>query len=175
MKPTPLLDAFIRLSALWRTGLSQERTLLRGMRLALALVLTPGRRMISRCITSCGRAQRDWSGDYKFFSRSPWKQETLFSPVLQRCLHHTEPKASFIHVAGDFTHLRKTGKKIPGVNCMRDPMSPPFHVNLIYGLRFLQLAVMLPFLSPARRSRASLLPGCFRGGVDLVQAGQKGH
>lgn len=54
MKPTPLLDAFIRLSALWRTGLSQERTLLRGMRLALALVLTPCHRLsTSISFTAC--------------------------------------------------------------------------------------------------------------------------
>jgi hypothetical protein len=43
-----------------------------------------------------------------------------------------------IVLAGDFTHLPKSGKQIPQRHCMRDPLSPPFHVNLIYGLRFFQ-------------------------------------
>lgn len=173
MKPTPLLDAFIGLTALWRAGLSQERTFRRGVRLALALVLTPGRRMISRCITSCGREQRDWSGDYKLFSRSPWKRETLFSPVLQRCLHHGGAKASFVHVAGDFTHVRKTGKKIPGAHCMRDPMSPPFHVNLIHGLRFLQLAVVLPFYRDHAEAAPRSFPVVFEDVPALPKPGKK--
>jgi len=35
-------------------------------------------------------------------------------------------------------HLPKSGKQIPQRHCLRDPLSPPFHVNLIYGLRFFQ-------------------------------------
>ena len=50
-----------------------------------------------------------------------------------------------IVLAGDFTHLVKSGKQIPQLHCMRDPLSPPFHPNLIYGLRFFQVTVLCPF------------------------------
>lgn len=39
---------------------------------------------------------------------------------------------------------KKTGKCIPNAGWHRDPMSPPFHTNLIWGLRFLQFSVLLP-------------------------------
>jgi hypothetical protein len=55
------------------------------------------------------------------------------------------PPKEPIVVAGDFTHLVKSGKHIPQLYCMRDPLSPPFHVNLIYGLRFFQVTVLCPF------------------------------
>jgi hypothetical protein len=140
---TPLLDAFLKLLDGWAAAFCQHRTHLRAIRIALAHVLTPGHRLISRLITSCGRQERDWSADYKLFSRSPWLLTKLFAPVLAAGLRHTAAEP-FIHVAGDMTHVRKTGKKIPGVHCMRDPMSPPFHVNLIYGLRFLQFTLVAP-------------------------------
>ena len=43
----------------------------------------------------------------------------------------------------DDTLCKKTGRHIPGVGIARDPMSPPFHVNLCYGLRFVQVSVLV--------------------------------
>jgi hypothetical protein len=43
----------------------------------------------------------------------------------------------------DDSLFRKTGRKIAGVSIGRDPMSPPFHVNLHYGLRFVQASVLV--------------------------------
>jgi len=51
--------------------------------------------------------------------------------------------------AGDDTLCKKTGKQIPGVGIALDPMSPPFPVNLHYGLRFVQVSVLVsPVESP---------------------------
>ncbi len=86
---TPLLDAFLKLLDGWAAAFCQHRTHQRAIRLALAHVLTPGHRMISRLITSCGRQERDWSADYKLFSRSPWLLAKLFAPVLAAGLRHT--------------------------------------------------------------------------------------
>jgi hypothetical protein len=44
----------------------------------------------------------------------------------------------------DDTRVRKTGRTIPQAAYHRDPMSPPFHTNLILGLRFLQASLLLP-------------------------------
>ena len=49
-----------------------------------------------------------------------------------------------ISAALDDTKLRKTGRKIPSAFWQRDPLSPPFHVNLLYGLRFLGASLIFP-------------------------------
>jgi hypothetical protein len=46
-------------------------------------------------------------------------------------------------VAADDTTLKKTGKRIKNAKWMRDPLSPPFHVNFLWGLRFLQFSLLL--------------------------------
>src|SRR5688572_11000883 len=76
------------------------------------------------------------------FSRSRWQPERLFDPVLDEYLERY-PKGPIV-TAIDDTNLRKTGKKIPGTCWQRDPLSPAFHVNLVYGLRFLQASLLFP-------------------------------
>jgi len=47
-------------------------------------------------------------------------------------------------VALDDTRLRKTGRTIPQAFYQRDPMSPPFHVNLLLGLHFVPASLLVP-------------------------------
>jgi hypothetical protein len=140
---SPLLEALLGLLSQWRGVFRQQRSCQRAIRLALAHILTPGQRLLSRLIATSGRQDQDWTADYKLFNRSPWQADTLFAPVVERCVSHCKEQ-SFLVLAGDFTHLAKSGKHIAHVSCIRDPMSPPYHVNLIQGLRFFQLAAILP-------------------------------
>jgi hypothetical protein len=140
---TPLLDALLDLIGGWGQTFAQQRTFSRAIRLALAQVLAPGIRTISRIIAACGLDQQDWSADYRVFSRSPWQSRSLFEPIIAEGIAYFSDR-DHISLAGDFTHLPKTGRHIPNVHCMRDPMSPAFHVNLIYGLRFIQYTMLLP-------------------------------
>jgi hypothetical protein len=127
----------------WDDVFAQERTQRRAIEHALSLPMVLGRRTISRTICSLDRAHQDWSADYKFFSRSDWKTEGLFAPVLKDYLRRY-PKGP-IGVAFDDTKLAKSGKKIPGASWQRDPLSPPFHVNFLYGLRFIQGSLLFPW------------------------------
>ena len=146
---TPLLDALLELLHRWDESFPQQRTFARAVRLALAQVLAPGVRTISRVIAACGLDQQDWSADYRVFSRSPWHQRHLFTPLIDEGVDYFSGR-DHISLAGDFTHLPKTGRHIPNVHCMRDPMSPAFHVNLIYGLRFVQYTMLLPLYERQR-------------------------
>jgi hypothetical protein len=105
-----------------------------------------GVRTVARVLAATGRDQCDWSTEYRLFSRSPWQSREMFRPVIKAALEHCPGKGA-IALAGDFTHLCKSGRHIPNVTCMRDPMSPPFHTNLIYGLRFFQVTVLCSFLA----------------------------
>ncbi|MDQ3175268.1 MAG: transposase [Acidobacteriota bacterium] len=126
----------------WRLAFPQARTHERAVEHAIASLCVLGRRTISRSLGALGRSDCDWSADYKMFSRSRWQPERLFDPVIDEFLERY-PKGPVV-AAIDDTKLRKTGKKIPGAGWHRDPLSPPFHVNLLYGLRFLQASLLFP-------------------------------
>jgi len=77
-----LLPQLLALLQGWKTAFAQSRTYRRAVTHALAAACTFGRRTVSRSIALLGRAQKDWSADYKIFSRSPWRPQDLFAPVL---------------------------------------------------------------------------------------------
>src|SRR5262249_40998001 len=124
----------------WRSAFPRGRSHKRAIEHAIALPCVFGRRTISRTLGALGRWDRDWSADYKMFSRCRWKPERLFDPVIDEYLERY-PKRPVI-AAVDDTKLRKTGRKIKGASWHRDPLSPPFHMNFMYGLRFLQASLL---------------------------------
>lgn len=126
----------------WQTVFPQERTRRRAIQHAVAFPCVLGRRTITRTLSALGRSDCDWSADYKLFSRSSWQPEQLFSPVIDEYLERY-PKGPLV-AAIDDTKLHKTGKKIKGASWQRDPLSPPFHVNLLFGLRFVQASLLFP-------------------------------
>jgi len=120
----------------------QQRTWERALRLGLAQLACLGRHTVSNLVCACGRQFQDWSADYRLFSTDSWDAQRLFRPVLRGVLELSPPD-SHVVVALDDTHLRKSGKHTPGVGYRRDPLSPPFHCNLIPAQRFLQASVVL--------------------------------
>ena len=75
-----LLPQLLALLAGWKTAFPQSRTYQRAVAHALAAACALGRRTLSRSIALLGRAQKDWSADYKIFSRSRWQPQDLFAP-----------------------------------------------------------------------------------------------
>src|SRR6266511_3106522 len=126
----------------WQSVFPQARTRRRAIQHAVALPCVLGRRTITRTLGALGRSDCDWSADYKMFSRCHWRPEQLFTPVIDEYLERY-PQAPVV-AAIDDTKLRKTGKKIKGACWQRDPLSPPFHVNFVYGLRFVQASLLFP-------------------------------
>jgi len=124
----------------WRSAFPGARSHNRAIEHAIALSCMLGRRTISRTLGALGRWDQDWSADYKVFSRCRWKPERLFDPVIDEYLERYQ-KGPVI-AAVDDTNLRKTGRKIKGASWHRDPLSPPFHMNFMYGLRFLQASLL---------------------------------
>ena len=85
-------------------------------------------------------ARGDWSAEYRLFSKTRWNSEDLFQPILAEAVARTD--SGPIYAAIDDTLVRKTGRNIPGTSYARDPLSPPFRINLVLGQRFLQTSVM---------------------------------
>jgi len=124
----------------WQSAFPGARSKKRAIEHAIALPCVFGRRTISRTVGALGRWDQDWSADYKMYSRCRWKPERLFNPVIDEYLERY-PKRPVI-AAIDDTKLRKVGRKIAGASWHRDPLSPPFHMNFMYGLRFLQASLL---------------------------------
>jgi hypothetical protein len=126
----------------WKDVFKQARTLKRGIEHALTWPSALGRRTISQMICVQGRNQEDWSADYKLYSRSHWDEQALFDRISEEYLNRYPNKP--VVLAIDDTRIAKSGKKIPGASWQRDPLSPPFQVNMIWGLRFLQGSLLFP-------------------------------
>ena len=146
-----LLQAFLTLTEGWRTVFTQRRLLARAQQQALGALLVLGRATLSRILWTNGREQCSWSADYFLHSRAKWDPQALFAPLLKEALRYCPGR--LIGVAVDDTRVRKTGRTIPQAAYHRDPMSPPFHTNLILGLRFLQASLLLPLLGRVCRPR----------------------
>lgn len=128
---------------------------------------------MARVLAATGRDQCDWTAEYRLFSRSPWQSRELSLPIIQRSLPFAGRENQPIVLAGDFTHLPKSGKQIPQRHCMRDPLSPPFHVNLIYGLRFFQVTVLCPFRDWQKPLAARSIPLRFEASPVVAKPGKK--
>lgn len=137
-----LLAAFLAIVQDWREVFPQARTYRRGVRQALGSLVCLGRRCLSRIIWTNGHQDRSWSGEYFLHSRCRWEPQQLFQPILKRALAYCPQH--LVGVALDDTRLRKSGRSIPQAFYQRDPLSPPFHLNLVLGLRFLQASLLVP-------------------------------
>lgn len=126
----------------WVNIFPQARTKMRIIRMALCLLLNPSRNTITQSLVFGGLDNRDWSADYKAFSRSVWNDTKLFKPIIEETVSYFTK--DYIAIAVDDTKVRKTGKKIPMAQYYLDPLSPPFNINLIWGHRFLQFCALLP-------------------------------
>lgn len=137
-----LLEQFLTITQGWRSVFPQQRTFQRAVRQALGSLVCLGRRCLTRIIWTNGGQNRSWSAEYFLHSRCQWEPQHLFRPILEGALVFCPQR--LVGVALDDTRLRKTGRSIRQAFYQRDPLSPPFHVNLVLGLRFLQASLLVP-------------------------------
>jgi hypothetical protein len=137
---TGLVAAFEALLQATRQAFPQARSFAHARKLAYGFAVAWGRRTISRALCAVHGQFEDWSASYRFFSRSPWQPNDVFQPVLERCLSLTTGPFS---VAMDDTTTKKTGRRVPGVRYLHDPMSPPFAPGFLRGHRFIQASALL--------------------------------
>jgi len=148
-----LLEKFHELLQPWRPAFAQQRTWQRAQRLAYGLLTCLRTHLTSNAICATGRQFLDWSADYRLFSRSPWNPHALFEPLFDHLPELLPSESAPVVIALDDTLCKKTGRHILGATFARDPLSPPFHLNLCRGLRFVQATVLLrakQWIGPAR-------------------------
>lgn len=123
----------------------------------LAQIVCLGTHSITSLLSASGRLDEDWTSDYRMYSRRRIDPDALFASVRTNMLSaFTDPLLPAV-VALDDTRIRKCGRKVSGVKYTRDPLSPPFHVNLIRAQRFLQLS-----LATSDDAEARMIPVAWR-------------
>jgi hypothetical protein len=98
-----------------------------------------GRHTITGLLRNQNRTQQDWTADYRFYTERRLEVEKIFGHLRREIEQCGGPESPLV-VAMDDSILRKTGRRIFGCGYRRDPLSPPFHVNFVRGLRILQVS-----------------------------------
>jgi hypothetical protein len=165
-----LLAAFVDIVRDWHLVFPQKRSTVRAIRQALGSLVCLGRRTLTRITWTKGGENRSWGAEYFLHSRCRWEPQQLFAPVLERALPLCPGR--YVGVAADDTRLHKTGRCIEQAFFQRDPLSPPFHVNLMLGLRFLHASLLVPLYRHARVG-ARALPIRFQEASRIKRPGRK--
>jgi len=165
-----LLETWLNITKGWEEVFPQSRTAVRAIRQALGSLVCLGRRTLTRIIWANGREQRHWAAEYFLHSRVNWEPQRLFDPILENALALC--KGRLVGVAVDDTKLHKTGRCIKQAFYQRDPLSPPFHTNMILGLRFLQASLLIPLYKCAAAS-CRALPIRFEESPRVKRPGKK--
>ena len=159
MKTPSLLDALRDLLTVAALALVDPRPRLKFVHLGLGLLCGQKPKTITSALEWLDQRQQDWSADYRLFSQAHWDTQAAFSPVLIQALNHSSCGTQRVYFGQDDTLLRKASRKIPGTSYARDPLSPPFQVNLVLGQRFVQTSLLLQPGGAEHPWRA--LPVCF--------------
>ena len=114
---------------------------------------------MSGLITTFGKQFRDWSADYALYAKDRVDAAVIFDQVRR----HIDALAAqsacpTLCVALDDTILRKTGRTIPGTAYRKDPLGPPFNINLAWAQRRLQLSAAVA----AADGQARMIPIAFQ-------------
>jgi len=163
-------EAFLGIASYCRDSFARTKSFERSVALMLGQLCGMGRGTTTRAILALGRQDGDWSAFYRLCSRAPWDAQSLFVSTFKECL--TWFKSDWVVVAYDDTRLKKTGKKISAARYYLDPLSPRFHPNLMYGLRFLQCSALLPLHSYGE-GRARGVPISFELAPCVKKPGKK--
>lgn len=157
---THLLPALLALLLRMAQAFPDPRPRPKVLDLALGWLCGQHPKTLTSALDWLDQRQQDWSAEYRLLSQDQWEASAFFAPVLAEALDLTGDATTPIYAAQDDTLIRKRGKKIPGTAYARDPLSPAFRVNLVWGQRFLQTALLVKPAGPARPWRA--IPVAFR-------------
>ena len=104
-----------------------------------ASLMGPYSSTISNFICVNGRSDKDWSAEYRLYSKERVDADSFYNTSLNE-ICNALPDGEPIVFGVDDTLSRKTGRKIDGVAWRRDPLGPAFRTNLVRGQRFLMFS-----------------------------------
>lgn len=122
--------------------------------LGLGLLCAQGPKTITAGLQARERADQDWSEAYRLFSQDQCVEGAFFEPLVRPAVGYPSLRRAVVFAGQDDTLVRKSGRHTFGTVWARDPLSPPFQVNLVRGQRFVQTSLLLQPGGPDRPWRA---------------------
>lgn len=138
MEKRPLLSHFLWYLNIVKAVFSDARTKRHACEMGVASIVAACPKTITSLVEFNARHgnpalnHSNWSASYRLLSIGKWKPEELSWAILDSALEFIgadEP----VMLAIDDTLLHKTGRRIKGCAYARDPLSPPFQANLVWG------------------------------------------
>ena len=148
MDETPLLDQFVGFLAEAKAVFKDPRTARRVCEMGVACIAADSPKTITSLVEFNGTHgslelnRGDWSASYRMLSTGKWEQEELSWALLDMALGFVGPGEPIVVLVDD-TILRKTGHCVLGCAYARDPLSPPFQTNLVWGQRTLCVSILI--------------------------------
>ncbi len=148
MEKTPLLGQFLCLLNIAGAVFKDVRTRMHVCEMGVASIVAACPKTITSLVEFNARHgnaklnHRNWSASYRMLSRGKWKPEELSWALLDSALKFIGDGAP-VMLAVDDTLLRKTGRCNKDCAYARDPQSPPFQANLVWGQRVLCVSVLI--------------------------------
>jgi hypothetical protein len=139
-----LLDEFWRCWESIRPAFKTHDQWINAGMIAIGDVLNTERHTLSQALASTGLGDQDWNQFYRLYTKRRLDIEAFERALLQQLVQELPADAPVVLLIDD-TQLRKSGKKIPGTKWQHDKLGPKFNVNLIWGQRFLQVSMAIPF------------------------------
>ena len=107
---------------------------------AVGDLLNTGRHTLTGALESIGLTASDWNKFYRIYSKGR-VDIGLCEKLLVDALVAELPDDAIVLLVIDDTQLRKSGRKIPFAKWLHDKLGPKFNVNLIWGIRFIQISL----------------------------------
>ena len=148
MDGTPLLDQFLSLLDGVKGIFKDSRTRGHVREMGVASIVADSPKTITSLVEFNGRHgspelnHDNWSASYRMLSTGKWEQTALSWALLEMALGFVGEDDPVI-LAVDDTLLGKRGHRIPGCAYARDPLSPPFQANLVWGQRMLCVSILI--------------------------------
>src|SRR5438270_3485057 len=168
-----IANAELPVFSLFESPFTTAATFVRAKLLAVAAILTTGRRTVSNLLrTVAGLTQGDPSSYHRVLSLARWSGLTLASLLARFILRHFWPQGR-VRLVGDDTVTEHPGRQVYGKTRHRDPVrSSHSYTAWRWGHKWVVLAVLVRFPFATRPWALPVLVGLYRSEPDNQKRGR---
>ncbi len=138
-----LLHHLLELLARHRPAFRQARSYWRVVGLVFGELFNFGRHTVTQGLMALGLTDADWSGWYRLFSRSRYREAAVARLFFQETLPHASAADPYV-VGVDGVQIPRSSLKMAGTSWLKAPRTPVFKVGIHRAQRYVHGAWLTP-------------------------------